>query len=213
MRRTFVLPALLVAALALAAAGLADDGKKQPHPNKATTTIRTTDNGCAGNTWADDTLRRTVKVHAENEGDDDNNNAAAGSMRVRIEDKGTFVTNAGGTTASPGNCPENRSRHGKSVRPGVTGSVKGFIEGTVTGGTFNPNATCTAVPCTKAVFIAAFFGPTAKFSCLTTSSDCKFKYDYHAKRSQQLLFRHWQDRGKGAGTLLKERFKGDIADR
>jgi hypothetical protein len=196
----------LTAALALSAVAFGDDGNKQPHPNKATTTITTTDNGCAGNPWATDTLRRTVKVHAN--GDDDDNNATPGTMRVRLEDKGTFVTLA---AVSPGNCPENKTRHGTAIRAGVTGTVKGFIEGTVTGGTFNPKATCTANPCTKAVFIAAFFGPTAKFSCLSTSSDCKFKYDYHAKRSQQLLFRHWVDRGKGAGTLLKERFTGDIA--
>src|SRR5437870_2908276 len=141
MRRILVLSVLAGAALAVAAAAPADDGKKQPHPNKATTTIRTTDNGCAGNTWADDTLRRTLKVH-QNEN---------GSFRVRIEDKGTFTTNAGGATSSPGNCAENKSRHGHSVRAGVTGTVKGFIAGTVTGGTFNPNAACTAVPCTKAV--------------------------------------------------------------
>ena len=26
------------------------------------------------------------------------------------------------------------------------------------------------------------------------SQNCKFKYDYHAKKDQNLLFRHWQDR-------------------
>jgi hypothetical protein len=203
MRRIVILLALLAAALALTAVASAAQGDKQPHPNKATTTIRTTDGGCAGNVWADDTLKRTVKAHRNKDG----------SYRVRIEDKGTFVTNAGGTTASPGNCPENKSKHGHTVRAGVQGSVKGYITGTVRNGTFNPNATCTAVPCTKAVFIAAFFGPTAQFSCLTENSrDCKFKYDYHAKKNQNLLFRHWQDRGAGAGTMLKEKFKGDIAD-
>ena len=30
--------------------------------------------------------------------------------------------------------------------------------------------------------------------------------------NKQALFRHWQDRGHGAGTFLKEKFKGDIAD-
>ena len=58
----------------------------------------------------------------------------------------------------------------------------------------------------------AFFGPTAQFSCLTNSKNCKFKYDYHSKRDQALLFSHWQDRGHGAGTFLVETFKGDIAD-
>jgi hypothetical protein len=67
-------------------------------------------------------------------------------------------------------------------------------------------------PCIQVTFIAAFFGPTATFSCLTNSQNCKFKYDYHSKLDQNLLFRHWQDGGHGAGTFLQEKFKGDIAD-
>ena len=123
----------------------------------------------------------------------------------------TFVTSAGGAVASPGNCPENTSHHGHTVVPNKTGTLKGYIKGTVTGGTFNPNGSCAANPCTQALFIAAFFGPAASFSCQTSSADCKFKYDYHAKKNQGLLFRHWQDRGHGAGTFLHEKFKGDIA--
>jgi hypothetical protein len=42
--------------------------------------------------------------------------------------------------------------------------------------------------------------------------DCKFNYNYTAARHQALLFRHWQDKGKGAGTMLHETFHGDIAD-
>jgi hypothetical protein len=136
---------------------------------------------------------------------------ADGSYRIREEDKGFFETNAGGTIASPGNCPENKSKHGHTVRAGVFGTLKGYITGKVTGGTFNPSATCTN-PCNQAAFIATYFGPTATFSCQTNSQNCKFKWVYHAKKHQNLLFRHWEDRGKGAGTFLKERFKGDIAD-
>jgi hypothetical protein len=33
-----------------------------------------------------------------------------------------------------------------------------------------------------------------------------------AARHQSLLFRHWQDKGKGAGTMLNEVFQRDIAD-
>jgi hypothetical protein len=205
MRRWFVLAALLVGALAFTASATAN-GKpnphKQPHPNKVKTIIHTTDGGCAGNIWADDTIVRTLKVHRNDDG----------SYRIKEEDKGTFVTNAGGTAASPGNCPENKSRHGKSVTPGKQGTLKGYIKGTVTGGTFNPKATCSSTPCTQGMFIEAFFGPTATFSCRTNSQDCKFKYDYHAKRNQNLLFRHWLDKGTGAGTFLNEQFRGDIAD-
>jgi hypothetical protein len=42
------------------------------------------------------------------------------------------------------------------------------------------------------------------------SPDCKFNYNTAPR--QQLLFRHWQNRGKGAGTLLNEQFHGHIAD-
>jgi len=121
------------------------------------------------------------------------------------------VTNAGGTAASPGNCPENHSRHGTSVIPGKVGTFKGYITGTVTGGTFNPAGSCPTTPCTQSMYIAAFFGPTASFSCQTSSTDCKFKYDYHAKRNQHLLVRHWLDKGTGAGSFLNEQFRGDIA--
>jgi hypothetical protein len=99
-----------------------------------------------------------------------------------------------------------------TVRPGVHGKVVGFLRGTVTGGTYNPNATCTGPTCGFTdVFITTFFGPTATFSCFMSSPDCKFNYNYTAPR-QKLLFRHWQNRGKGAGTFLKEHFHGDIAD-
>jgi hypothetical protein len=187
----------LALACAVCFAGAAG-ATKQPRPHKARGVIQTVDNGCSGQPWANDTIRRTLKVHQNK----------SGSYRIREEDKGVFQTAAG---TSPGNCPENRSRHGKTVRAGVTGTLKGYITGTVTGGTFNASATC-ASPCTQTAFIAAYFGSGATFSCLTASRDCKFKWVYHAKRGQKLLFRHWEDSGKGAGTFLKERFKGDIAD-
>src|SRR5205823_1114960 len=114
--------------------------------------IHTTDGSCSGGTWADDTIMRTVKVHKNKDG----------SYRIREEDKGFFSTNAGGTLASPGNCPANTSAHGHTVRLGVVGTFKGYIKGTVTGGMFNPHATCTVTPCTQSLFIAAFFGPTAQ---------------------------------------------------
>jgi len=200
MKRLLVLAVLFGAVLALAAVVVAGPAK-QPHLSKVKTVVHTTVGGCAGNTWADDTITRTLKVYLNKNG----------SYRIREEDKGTFVTSGGGAVASPGNCPENTSHHGHTVVPNKTGTLKGYIRGTVTGGTFNPNGSCAANPCTQALFIAAFFGPAASFSCQTSSADCKFKYDYHAKKNQGLLFRHWQDRGHGAGTFLHEKFKGDIA--
>jgi hypothetical protein len=192
----------LAAACAVAWVGAAGAHKKpQPHPHKLHALIHTVDNGCASGPWANDTIMRTLKVHQ----------SADGSYRIREEDKGFFQTNAGGAAASPGNCPNNRTHHGHTVRAGVVGTLKGYIRGTVSGGTFNASGSC-ADPCTQSAFIAAYFGSGATFSCLSSSRDCKFKWVYHAKKDQKLLFRHWEDSGKGAGTFLKERFKGDIAD-
>ena len=99
------------------------------------------------------------------------------------------------------------------MRAGVTGKVVGFIRGTVTGGTFDPNATCTGANCGATdTFIATHFGTGAQFSCFTNSTDCLFNFNYTAAHHQTLLFRHWQDKGKGAGTSLSELFSGDIAD-
>lgn len=200
MKRWFALPVLLVAALAFAAAGLADPGdsgkgKKQGH-NKFTFVLTSTDNGCHGTPWATDTLTRTYSVH-------DNGN---GTFRVIRRDKGTFTTIGG---PSPGSCPSDK-HHGTVVRAGVTGKIVGYLEGTVSGGTFNPKATCAAA-CFTDTFISTFFGSGATFSCFANSSDCKFNFNYTSPNTT-LRFRHWQDRGKGAGTLLKEIFIGDIAD-
>jgi hypothetical protein len=53
-------------------------------------------------------------------------------------------------------------------------------------------------------------GKNATFSCFTDSADCKFNYQYHAPR-QHLRYHHWYDKGKGAGSMLHEKFRGDIA--
>jgi hypothetical protein len=195
----------IVVALALASAGLADRGDdgKAKKQSKITISTVSEDHGSCGNVWAADTLKRTLIVK-QNEN---------GSFRVTRRDRGTFVTTAG---QSPGAC-DTTGRHGRLVVAGVKGKLEGFLRGTVTGGTFNPEATCNAAcASTTPTLIAAFFGPAAKFSCSPAtggSTDCKFNFNYTAKASGNpaLRFRHWQDKGKGAGTLLKEEFKGDIA--
>jgi len=58
----------------------------------------------------------------------------------------------------------------------------------------------------------AFFGPSATFSCFDNSKACRFDFEYSALKHQSLKFRHWFDKGHGAGTFLKERFRGDIAN-
>jgi hypothetical protein len=206
MRRILIPFVLLVGVLTLAASGLADPGDKgkgKAGNGKFSFQLTTTDRRFDGTEpWATLTETRTYQVHKNKDG----------TYRLRRADRGTFTTVAG---KSPGNCPANKSKHGQLIRAGVTGRFGGYLEGTLTGGTFNKNATC-ANPCFTANFISAFFG-TAVFSCdgLTNSTDCKFNYNYtapsRAANRPTLIVRHWQDRGKGSGTSLIEHFKGDIA--
>jgi hypothetical protein len=114
-------------------------------------------------------------------------------------------------TVSPGAC-DTTGQHGHVLTPGITGRFGGYIVGTVKATSFNPNATCAsaAVCATRAGFLATYF-TNAQYSCDQNSSDCKFNFNYTAAKGQALLFRHWQDKGKGAGTQLQEEFIGDIA--
>jgi hypothetical protein len=192
----YAITTLLAAATAAVAAGAAS-ADRQPRPSRVVALIHTTDYGCAGQAWASDTIRRVLKV----------TRIGDGSYRISEQDSGRFVTKA---RRSPGNCAENRTRHGHSVRAGVVGTLTGYLNGAVTGGDFDPDGGC-ADPCSQGEFIAAYFGADATFSCLTNSRDCKFRWEYHAKRNQRLRFRYFEDSGRGAGTFLKERFQGDIA--
>ncbi len=187
---------VLVAIAAVTATGAAN-GDRQPRRKRVVAVIHTTDFGCAGQAWAADTITRVLKVSRNPDG----------SYRISEQDSGRFVTKHG---RSPGNCAGNRTRHGRTIRAGVVGAVAGYLNGTVTNGTFDPKAAC-ANPCSQTDFVAAYFGAGATFSCLTNSRDCRFRWGYHAKRSQRLRFRYFEDRGSGAGTFLKERFQGDIA--
>jgi hypothetical protein len=206
MKRLLTTAVLIAAALALAAAGLADPGEKgkgkAQGKNKFSYQLQNTDNRCDGTPgWATLNETRTYQIHDNGDG----------TFRLRRVDKGTFTTVAG---TSPGNCAANKSKHGHLVRAGVTGRFGGYLEGTITGGTFNKKATC-ANPCFTDNFITAFFGSNATFSCNTDSTDCKFNFNYTASNRSAnrpaLIVRHWQDRGKGAGSMLQEVFHGDIA--
>ena len=202
MRRWITVSVALLASLAVAAAALADPGhesKSKGKSKKMSFVVTTTDNGSCGNPWATDVLQRTFTVKAKGDG----------TYQLTRRDRGTFTTLG---AVSPGAC-DPTGKHGRTVRAGVTGKVVGYLRGTVSGGTFNPNATCTGSDCGFTdVFIATYFGASATFSCWTNSTDCKFNYNYAARKGQTLLYRHWQNKGKGAGTMLKEAFKGDIAD-
>jgi hypothetical protein len=203
MQKRWIIPGLLAAAFAFAATGLANNGHGNGHGNGhrhqwkfGPYSVVTDDHGSCGNAWAVDTeLRRYTVIQKRD-----------GTFRLWRRDRGTFLTNEG---QSPGAC-ETHGRHGATVPAGKTGGFHGYLVGTISGGTFDPNATCPADCGFTDVFIATFFGPSATFSCFTDSRDCKFLFQYRAPR-QGLRFHHWYDKGKGAGSMLDEKFRGDIA--
>jgi hypothetical protein len=190
---------LAVGALALAASGAAAPGKGRSRvkPDRFAFTVTTTDDGSCGTPWATDTVRRTFSVRKNRDG----------SYRLLRRDRGTFVTTG---PASPGACNPRRP-HGTVVHAGAKGRLDGYIVGRITGGTFDRNATCTADCGFTDVFITTFFGAAARYSCFTDSKNCRFDFEYGAA-ARRLRYHHWSDKGTGAGTQLKERFRGDVAD-
>jgi type 1 fimbria pilin len=205
MKRWLTFPVLIVAALAFAAIGLADPGhghKNKPNAKggKLTFNVTTTDHGCDFRPWATDTLRRTYKVRLNKDG----------SYTIRREDKGRFVT-TGPQSPSADPCPGviRRGKHGETLKAGITGKMHGYLQGTVTGGTFNPSGTCTA-ECTAGDFIAGFFTSGASFTCSQGYAGCRFNFSYTAQRQkrQGLRYHHWVDRGTNG---VNEIFIGDIA--
>ena len=134
------------------------------------------DSGTCGNSWANDTFTRQFDVQAT---------GGTFTLTEFFKD-GHFVTVAG---ASPGAC-ETGSDHGLLIDGGVRGSFHGFLAGDVTGGTFNPDATCPD-PCNGDKFVAAFFGPTAVWNITT---DWSFSYE---AQGGGLLVRRWTNAGSG----------------
>jgi hypothetical protein len=199
MKRILISVVLIAGALALATAGLADPGgkgkgKNKGHNSRFSATITVTDNGSCGTPWATDTSNRTWSVKPNGNG----------TFRVSRRDKGTFVTLA---AASPGSC-NTTGKHGHLVNAGIHGKFRGYLSGTVSGGTFNPNATCNAA-CIgdTTAFIAAFF-PGGKFTCSLGYAGCKFNFEYSSP-NKTLVLHHWQDKGTNG---VSEKFTGDIAN-
>jgi hypothetical protein len=199
MKRVLTYVVLAAGALALATAGLADPGgkgkgKNNGHNARFSAQITVTDHGSCGNAWATDMSKRTWSVKP----------SGNGTFRVTRRDKGTFVTLAG---QSPGAC-DPTGKHGKLVNAAVHGKFRGYLSGTVSGGTFNPKATCDAA-CIgdTSAFIAAFF-PGGTFTCLQGYAGCKFNFEY-ASAAKSLRFHHWQDKGTNG---VSEQFTGDIAN-
>jgi hypothetical protein len=135
-----------------------------------------TDSGTCGNNWANDTFNREFDVSQDR----------GTFVLTEFFKDGHFVTVAG---FSPGGC-ETGSDHGQLVSADVRGSFHGFISGTVTGGTYNPNATCPD-PCNGDTFVAAFFGPEATWN---VTNDWSFTYE---AQGGGLVFRRWTNAGSG----------------
>ena len=151
------------------------------------------DSGTCGPDWAADTFNRSFTVQGNSDG----------SFSVRESfTQGRFVTTG---PASPGAC-QTGSDHGSVVAPGIEGQFAGFLSGTVTGGTLNQNGCDAPAACnTTAGFVAAVFGPSAQYSCLTGVGNCSFFFAYRAN-GPELLFRHWINASPDLGGN-----RGDIA--
>src|SRR5260370_35718306 len=96
MKRLTIFIALVAGALALAAAGLADPGKKPKTGHaKFTFTMTTTDNGPCGNTWANDTETRTDSVKDNGDGTITRRRAETGAYtHLAAETRGACATTA-----------------------------------------------------------------------------------------------------------------------
>ena len=215
-RSALALVALLVAALSYTAAAYACDGRhgdskadSRTSSNdrfaanrgndgfRYTTTLTTTDTGCDGHTWANDTFKRTYVVKQKSDG----------TYRLTAIDRGSFTTVAG---VSPQGCPNtDNTHHGTAVTAGITGHFGGFLTETITGGTFNPHATCASV-CDRAAFVSAFFGSAAQQSA-NADKNVTYLYVFMSKDSS-LEYHLWLDRGHAGSTGgLKTVDRGDIA--
>jgi hypothetical protein len=214
IRSAFALGALLVGALSYTAAAYAcdgghhDDGKKSEvkgvsvafHSHSGTfrytTNLVSPDTGCDGHVWANDTIKRTYTVKKNDDG----------SYRLTAFDRGTFVTVAG---ASPQGCANaDNTHHGSTVTAGITGHLGGYLTQTITGGTFNANATCAAV-CDRPAFVAAFFGASAHQNL---DKNMNYLFVFMSK-DPSLKYHLWLDRGHAGATSgsLKTVDRGDIA--
>ena len=151
------------------------------------------DNGSCGAPWAIDTFDRFFHVHPNGDG----------TFSVNEQFKNGSFTTLGGD--SPSACAPG-SKHGATVSAGVTGTFVGYLDFTVTGGTYNPAGCSTGNCTTLAGFLAAVF-PGGTFGC-GPSGVCKFGFEY-AAGDQNLLYHHWADVSDKDGNDL---FRGDIAD-
>lgn len=102
------------------------------------------DTGTCGNNWAKDTFDRYYTVTQ--------NKDVTYQLHVDIK-AGLFTTNAG---ASPASCQTEAVL--RNIPAGISGSMQGYLDARISGGAYNPSATCGQLNCqTTAGFISTFF--------------------------------------------------------
>jgi hypothetical protein len=146
------------------------------------------DSGTCGPDWANDTYKRVFDASTTANPD------STYSVTERFI-SGRFVTIAG---PSPDAC-DATGIIGSTIADGVTGSFNGNFVIVVTGGVFNPDATCDPTSCaTTAAFVATVYGAAA------TSNVTSFGFTYHAN-GPGLIQREWRnasaDQGGNGGDI------------
>lgn len=145
------------------------------------------DSGTCGNNWADDTYKRKFEA-----GTAPNPDGTYTVTETFIA--GRFVTVAG---PSPDACDPSGTL-GSTIVAGARGSFHGNFLIVVTGGTFNPAATCESGCDTTAGFVATVYGAPATYNVTS------FGFEYHAN-GPGLVQRHWRnasaDQGGNGGDI------------
>jgi hypothetical protein len=144
------------------------------------------DSGTCGNDWANDTFKRVF---------DASTSPNRGTYTVTESFiAGRFVTMAG---PSPDACDPSGTA-GSTIGAGVTGSFNGTFQIVITGGTFNPSATCDTGCDTTAHFVATVYGAAATYDVPS------FSFTYHAN-GPDLIQREWvnasADQGGNHGDI------------
>lgn len=151
VKRLFVLAAAVGAIGTLVGAALAGNGPAVKV--YAPIASNSPDSGTCGNDWANDMFNRVYKARTSPNAD------GTYSFDEEFKD-GTFTTTPG---ASPGACETNP---GGTITSVFSGSMHGSFAVVVSGGVYNPNATCPA-PCYTSQFVAAVYGPSATYDVPT----------------------------------------------
>ena len=184
MKRWLSLAAAVFALAATPAVASADQASVHFGP----ITSGSGDSGTCGPDWATDTYKRVFDASTTA-----NPNGTYTATESFIS--GRFVTVAG---PSPDACDATGTK-GSTIADGVTGSFNGNFVVVITGGVFNPDATCDPTSCgTTAAFVATVYGAAATYDVPS------FGFTYHAN-GPGLIQREWRnasaDQGGNGGDI------------